>query len=192
MTAHDEEISALTQEDIVAVALELPGVTVVTASEEGGAPPSSWGDTFFSYNPDRDPPADQRFPFATIVTNDVEGWDTSSKLHRDGIFRLNISVGRDRFRELLGFVPAEHAEHSGGIDYSALDQLLPHPNYATQSWVSMLNPGVMTARHVRGLLTDAHARARARHTRPRRTKNADNGPLTQPRSWTPSPSEFRP
>ena len=165
MTANDPDTSALTQKHIIAVALELPGVTVVTASEEGGAPRSSWGDTFFSYNPDGDPPAEQRFPFATIVTNDVEGWDTSSNVNRQGVFRLNVSVGRDHFRELLGFSPAEHAQRSSGIDYSALDRLLPHPNYAAQSWVSILNPGVAAAHSVPGLLALAHGRARARHFR---------------------------
>ncbi|WP_208961536.1 DUF6194 family protein [Rhodococcus sp. ZPP] len=97
------------------MALELPGITVVTASEEGGAPRSSWGDTFFSYYPDGDPPAEQRFPFATIVTNDVEGWDTSSNLNRQGVFRLNVSVGRGRFRELLGFSPVIRSAAAASI-----------------------------------------------------------------------------
>ncbi len=37
------------------IATELPGVDVVVASREGGAPEIAWGDTFFIYDPDRRP-----------------------------------------------------------------------------------------------------------------------------------------
>ncbi|MFE3293112.1 DUF6194 family protein [Rhodococcus sp. NPDC059234] len=155
-----------TEAEIIESTRTLPGVVSVTASAENDAPESAWGDSFFFYDPDGDTRADRRLPFATVVTNDVEGWDTSSRLSRPGVFRLNIAVGRDRFRELLGYPPAAAAEHSAGIDYSALDLLLPHPSYAAQSWVSILNPSRASAQRVRALLTDAHARAASRH-RPR-------------------------
>ncbi|MFC9788115.1 DUF6194 family protein [Rhodococcus sp. NPDC127528] len=155
-----------TETEIIESARALPGVVATTANAENGAPEAAWGDSFFFYDPDDDTPADRRLPFATIVTNDVAGWDTSSRLSRPGVFRLNIAVGRDRFRELLGYPPAAVTERSTGIDYSALDELLPHPTYAAQSWVSILNPSRASAPRVRALLTDAHARAVARH-RPR-------------------------
>ena len=46
------------------------GVDVVVASRETGAPEVAWGDTFFSYDPDRDLEPKHRMPFATIVTKD--------------------------------------------------------------------------------------------------------------------------
>ena len=52
-------------------------------------------------------------------------------------------------------------------DYAALDQILPHPVYATHGWVSVLNPAETTATHVRSLLTQAHSRAAERHHRRR-------------------------
>jgi hypothetical protein len=56
------------------------------------------------------------------------------------------------------------------LDYTALDRLIPHPAYAAQAWVSILNPGEATAGQARALLTDAHARAVRRHDRRRSGK----------------------
>jgi hypothetical protein len=140
---------------------------VVTAGEDGGAPEAAWGDSFFSYAPDGEPPTDHRFLFATIVTKDYDGFDTASRLNRPGVFRLNIAVGRAEFERLLGYPPAAHAERHAGIDYAAHDRILPHPLYAAQSWISIVNPGDETGARARPLLREAHARAAERH-RPRR------------------------
>lgn len=104
----------------------MPGVVAATASEATGAPEVSWGDSFFFYDPDGDP-VDRRLPFATIVTKDFEGFDTTSDLNRPGVFRLNIAVGREIYRDLIGHTPAAHDQHQGEFDYAALDRFLPHP-----------------------------------------------------------------
>ena len=157
----------MTEEDIIRFVSGLPGVDMMTASEGDGAPEAAWGDTFFFYDPTGDEPADRRFPFATIVVSNYEGFDESSDLNRPGVFRLNIAVGRRRFEDLLGYRPSAHPEHAASHDYAALDSLIPHPVYASQSWVSILNPGEASADRVRNLLTQAHARAAARHRSPR-------------------------
>lgn len=150
--------ATLTEDDIIALVGAMPDVTVVTAGEENGAPQVSWGDTFFSC-------AGSTMPFATIVTQDYAGFDMASGLDREGVFRLNLAVGRDTFRDLLGYPPAAHAERHLHIGYRATDELLPHPVYAAQAWVSILNPGPRTAAQARALLAHAHGRARARHRR---------------------------
>ena len=86
----------------------------VTASEENAAPAAAWGDTFFFYDPDGSTSENQRLPFATVVIHDYAGWDTESQLDRDGIFRVNIAIGRSGFEELLGHAPGEHAAHHDG------------------------------------------------------------------------------
>ena len=52
-------------------------------------------------------------------------------------------------------------------DYAAFDRIVPHPVYARQLWISILNPSDATFRDVvMPLLTEAHDRlaaARARH-----------------------------
>jgi|tagenome__1003787_1003787.scaffolds.fasta_scaffold20930590_1 hypothetical protein len=156
----------MTPEDIIEFAGRLPGVDVLVAGEANGAPQIAWGDAFFFYDPRRDLPADRRFPFATIVTKDYHGFDEASDLDRQGVFRLNVSVGRQRFEELIGYRPSRHAEHAAELDYGVLDTVLPHPVYAKQAWVSILNPGEQTSRLARDLLTHAHARTAARYRSP--------------------------
>jgi hypothetical protein len=155
----------VTPDEIIQFVTGLPGVTTVTAGEANGAPESAWGDSFFFYDPDGDTDPAKRLPFATIVVSDYEGFDSSSKLNRPGVFRLNINVGRTVFTELLGYSPAAHAGHADDFDYATFDRLLPHPVYAAQGWVSILNPDQI-AGQARALLTGAHLRAVERH-RPR-------------------------
>ncbi|MDA3631149.1 DUF6194 family protein, partial [Saccharopolyspora sp. WRP15-2] len=135
----------LTQDEIIEHARGLPGVVAETAGEVTGAPEIAWGDTFFSYDPDGLAPADRPFPFATIVTKDYTGFDTESNVDRPGVYRLNINVGRAEFERLVGHAPAAHSTHHADFDYTELDRLLPHPAYATQGWISVLNPGQRTA-----------------------------------------------
>lgn len=154
----------MTTAEIIQFIASLPGVEVVTASEANGAPEVSWGDSFFFYDPDGN---DKRFPFATIVTKNYGGFDTASSLDRAGVFRLNVAVDHAKFEELAGYPPAEHAGHQADFDYTALDRVLPHPIYARQAWVSILNPGERTSGQARSLIIEAHARAATRH-RPHR------------------------
>jgi hypothetical protein len=51
-----------------------------------------------------------------------------------------------------------------GHDFTVLDQLIPHPVYATQSWVSVLNPSAATFEAVRPLLDEAYGLAVKRLT----------------------------
>jgi hypothetical protein len=72
--------------------------------------------------------------FATIVTTDEH--DQASNLSRPGVFRLNIGVDRPTFQRVAESAPAP--------DFTALDRLLPHPVYAQQLWISILNPSSRT------------------------------------------------
>lgn len=92
--------------------------------------------------------ADNKFPFATIVTKD-SAFDSTSNLNRPGVFRLNVGVGKETFRALFG-----DAEPSG-IDYTAFDRLMPHPVYAKMYWVSVINPSAATFEAVKPLLAEA-------------------------------------
>lgn len=143
----------MTESEIIQFAKEsLPGLDVVVASEATGAPEESWGDTFLFYNPAGESP-DRRLPFATIVTQDYDGFDTVSDLSRPGVFRVNMWIGRDRLQSLLG------GREANVYDFTALNTLLPHPVYAPQGWVSILNPGPEATELTKSLLTEAHARA---------------------------------
>lgn len=119
------------------IADTFPGVDIVTAM----------GATFFSLDPEKHWPN-----FATIVTTDEHDMGTPSNLTaRPDVFRLNIGVSRETFDRLVGEVTDP--------DFAALDRLLPHPVYAKQHWVSILNASAATWESVvKRLLAEAHER----------------------------------
>jgi hypothetical protein len=115
------------------------------------------GDTFFLYDPSGDLPARRQFPFVTIVTGDH--YDSVSNLSRPGAYRLNIGLTRATYTASFGAAPAQHGSDGvldTGFDYAAVDTLMPHPIYAGQHWVCVVNPGPATLDTVRTLLAEAH------------------------------------
>ena len=98
--------------------------------------------------------------FATIVTTDEHDDAAPSNLSRSGVFRLNIGVSRETFQRVVGSMTEP--------DYAAFDRLLPHPVYAKQLWISILNPTDATFQDVvLPLLTEAHDRLAAQRARHR-------------------------
>ena len=140
------------------VADTFAGIEVMRPTDGPGA-----GDTFFYYDPQHNLDPTRQFPFATIVTKDYGDFDNASQLNRPHVFRLNIGVSRDTFRALFGAAPGAESDRNAAYDYAALDRLLPHPVYAPQSWVCVLNPSTDTFDAVKPLLAEAYARAATRH-----------------------------
>jgi hypothetical protein len=111
------------------------------------------GATFFSLDPEKHWPN-----YATIVTTDEHDEGAPSNLARPGVFRLNLGVGRATFERLVGSM--------ADPDYAVLERLVPHPVYAKQLWISILNPGDGTFRDVvLPLLAEAHDRLAAQRAR---------------------------
>ncbi|MCB8985153.1 MAG: hypothetical protein H6659_15080 [Ardenticatenaceae bacterium] len=119
------------------------------------------GVTFFFYDPE------QKFPFATLVTQDND-YDRASNLDRPTVFRLNIGVSPDTYQSMFGPRPKRAGESGAvdtGHDFTALDELMPHPVYAPMSWICVLNPSPETFEAVRPLLAEAYQLDVAKHTR---------------------------
>jgi hypothetical protein len=142
------------------------GIEVLRPTDGPGA-----GDTFFIYDPQHNIDPKRQFPFATIVTKDYGDFDNTSHLDRPEVFRLNIGVNRDTFRALVGYPPSEATMTSADYDFAALDRLMPHPVYAPQSWVCVLNPSPETFELVKPLLAEAYSRAAARHASGQTTRD---------------------
>ena len=121
------------------------------------------GDTFFFTAAQRDVDPTRRQPFATIVTKDYGEFDNLSQLDRPGVYRLNIGVSRETFQKLFGYLPGKKSAESAEYDYAALDTLMPHPVYAPQSFVCVLNPSLETFETVKPLLAEAWSIVEARH-----------------------------
>lgn len=114
------------------------------------------GATFFSLDASNWP------NYATIVWTDDFDDGAPSALARAGVFRVNIGIGKERFEALVGSMA--HPDHA------VFDRVVPHPVYARQRWVSILNPSAATMHDlVVPLLTEAHDRLAAQRQRQGRT-----------------------
>lgn len=127
----------------------------ITATFPDAETAVNYGYTFFFQGSDR------LRPFATLAASDNDH-DRVSHLNRTGVFRLNIGVSRETFHALFGTEAADTARH----DFTALDTLMPHPDYARQHFLCVLNPGEATWEKVRAFLAEAYEIARRRNARP--------------------------
>ena len=109
---------------------------------------------------------DHRVGFVTIGYSDNE-FDAVSNLNREGVFRVNIGVSKATFDALLGDASTD------SIDYSVLNVFLPHPHYAKQHYLSILNPSGENVERTKQLIIEAHAIASKRYQR--RTKDTPTG-----------------
>lgn len=144
----------------------------ITETFEGVDIATDAGNSFFFYNPDISVPPDHRFPFVTLVTSDL--YDQFSNLNRPSVFRLNIGIGKQTFRSLFGESARSSGrdsaeaggENANEYDFTALDQVMPHPVYGRMFWVCVLNPSKETFEtNVRPLLAEAYDLAVRRNRR---------------------------
>ncbi len=127
----------------------------ITESFAGVETTTAYSYTFFFYGPER------KLPFATLASVDNE-YDRVSNLDRPGVFRLNIGVSRPTFQALFGNGKVDVSAY----DFTALDTIMPHPDYAPQLWICVLNPSAETFQHtVQTLLAEAYDLAVKRHVR---------------------------
>ena len=115
------------------------------------------GAAFFSLDPETQWPN-----FATLVWSDDT--DQVSDLSRPGVFRVSLGLSRATFDRVVGSI--------ADPDFTALDRLVPHPDYARQHWVAILSPSPATfAETVMPLLAEAHDRLAAQRARHAKTSD---------------------
>ncbi len=119
----------------------------------------SFGYTFFFYG------SDHRLPFATLIASDNE-YDRISNLDRAGVFRLNLGVSKETFEALFGIPKVD----VGSCDFTALDVIMPHPEYAPQHFICVLSPSDATFETIRALLAEAYDIAVRRDARRRKNE----------------------
>lgn len=132
------------------------GVLELAPTEGSRFPEIAWGDHFFYWAPGGKIPGGQ--PYATVVTKDYPG-EPRSGLDPAGRWRVNVHVGNKVRAELTG-APEQGVEHG----FRAVDVFLPHPVYAAQGWIAVVDPGENTTPALLSLLhrarDDAKERAR--------------------------------
>ncbi|WP_208347891.1 DUF6194 family protein [Pseudaestuariivita rosea] len=131
----------------------------ITKELNGVFAKDAWGETSYFYNPGH--VFERGTYFATIKQKDGEN-DKASSLDRDGVWRLNMGVSKGAYFKLFGPPPPRPGKGGivdGGWDFTAKDQLTPHPVYGWMSWLSVLNPSNETWDKCTALMADAHTRA---------------------------------
>lgn len=98
---------------------------------------------------------DHRLPFLTMANSDND-YDKVSDLSRDGVFRINLGVTKATFSRLL---PNPDASD---IDYTVLNTFLPHPDYAKQHFICILNPLGENITILKSLISEAWEIAKTR------------------------------
>lgn len=134
----------MTQADLEAFVGDLPNVQRV----------ENLGYTFFFVGDDH------RIPFVTVASSDNE-FDNVSNLDRKGVYRVNIGVTKETFKELFRHPTSEF------IDYSKRNVFMPHPHYSRQHFVCILNPEDDNVEKVRRFALESHSIAAARQQRKR-------------------------
>jgi hypothetical protein len=94
------------------------------------------------------------------VTKDYGDFDNASNLDRPGVFRLNIGVSKGTFATLFGA--------KQNYDFTALDQVMPHPVYGKNHFVCVLNPSASTFEALKPQLAEAYEIAVKRAQRRKR------------------------
>ena len=113
------------------------------------------GYTFFFY---RD---DHMHAFATIASTGNE-YEMISNLDRPGVYRLNIGVNRETFKSLFGTKKIDISNY----DFTALDVIMPHPDYSSQHFLCVLSPSEATFdEQIRPLIAKAYEVAMKRYNR---------------------------
>ena len=125
---------------------QLPGTVLV----------ESWGEKGIFYNPGH---VLKRGVYVLTVKEKDGDNDKGSHLNREGVFRVNLGLRKQTFREIFGQVPARPG--AGEIvampyDFTALDTILPHPVYGWMGWVSVLNPSNETFEKVKPLIAESY------------------------------------
>jgi hypothetical protein len=151
----------MTIDEIISFLDGLDGVLTLRPEPGDGTPEIAWGDAFFYYSPNGVVPQNTQ-PFATIVTKNYPGDDTS-ELDRPEAFRVNVAAGREAFVHWTGYFPRSSAARTD--DPSASDVLIAHPVYGSLGWLAVKNPGERTDQPLQELLHTAYQLARSRYER---------------------------
>ena len=117
----------------------------ITSTFEHVESSTNLGYVFFFY---RD---DHMVPFATIASSGNE-YEKVSNLDRRGVYRLNLGISRETFESLFGTDEINVSDY----DFTALDTIMPHPDYSAQLFICVLSPSEATFERIKPLLAEAY------------------------------------
>lgn len=132
---------------------------------EGLVIDKNWGERGVFFNPKNTLP--KGVYVLTVKEKDGPN-DKASRVDRGGVFRLNLGINKSTFTDLFGAIPKRPAASqivSTGHDFTALDQITPHPVYGWMSWVAVLNPSRETFAQLKPLIAEGVDLARTKYAK---------------------------
>ncbi len=116
----------------------------------------NWGEQGIFYNPNST--LKKGVYILTIKEKDGEN-DKASNVNREGVYRVNIGLRKETFRNLFSFIPGRPP--AGGVvemdyDFTRLDTIMQHPVYAWMAWACVLNPTEQTFEKLKPLIQEAY------------------------------------
>ena len=120
---------------------------------------TTYGYNMFFYRSDR------KLAFATLISSDFD-YDHISNLNRPGVYRLNIGVSKQTFQSLFGTEEVNLNDY----EFTALDVIMPHPEYAQYQFICVLSPSEATFEKIRSLLAEAYDIAARRYASQNKNK----------------------
>lgn len=116
----------------------------------------SWGEKGIFYNPQN---VLKRGVYVLTIKEKDGKNDKASNLNRENIFRVNIGLRKEMFKEMFGVIPKR--PNAGCIvdmnyDFTLLDTIVPHPVYAWMGWISVLNPSDETFEKLKPFIQEAY------------------------------------
>ena len=149
----------------------------VCSAFDGVVPKLSWGETSLFYNPRKVLP--NGVYFCTIKEKDGEN-DKASNLNRAGVFRMSIGLKPAAYTRLFGVKPNRPGKAgliATGHDFTAINQLMPHPIYGWMCWAQILNPDKEKFEEILPLIAEAHEIAVVKFTKKKFTKKTTNNSI---------------
>jgi hypothetical protein len=123
----------------------------------------NWGEQGIFYNPNST--LKKGVYILTIKEKDGDN-DKASNVNREGVYRVNIGLRKETFREMFSFIPKRPP--AGGVvemdyDFTQLDTIMPHPVYGWMAWACVLNPTEQTFKKLKPLIQEAYLLAQEKY-----------------------------
>jgi hypothetical protein len=138
-------------------------ITQIQSKYDGLNLLNTYGEKSLFYNPDNI--LTKGIYFATIKEADGQN-DKASDLNCQDVFRLNLGITKTTYEKLFGTKPARPSK--GGIvdtghDFTATNQLTPHPIYAWLHWLAILNPEADSLEQIWELLDESYKQVQKKY-----------------------------
>lgn len=144
----------MTPDEILKYCLEnLDGTVIV----------SSWGERGIFYNPDGK--LKRGVYILTVKEKDGDN-DKASNLDRKDVYRVNLGIKKSTFSKMFGSIPKRPGKGRSvdmDYDFSAINEMLPHPVYAWMGWICVLSPSESRFEELKPLIQEAYECAKGKY-----------------------------